>query len=139
MLTDKQQQKIINIAEQARLWAERLVVSKNQDIPKHTSQHTLEGLCAIASHELQTMLYRAGIPADLAIAPNHAFVLVDNDQLAIDITATQFGSRYPEIFLEKTKVIEKDSTWNFKKKLSTHRDAFWNWPKDQVPFALRQK
>lgn len=78
-MLDKQ---IVEIARASRRWAMR-----NRD--RFDCEHSLGGMCAIASGNLHRRLKKHGISSKLAINKEHCFVIV-HDHL-IDITATQFN------------------------------------------------
>ncbi len=81
---------ILNIAQDARKWAENARHAK-LGIPRN-----LQGMCAIASAELHLRLNTAGIPSKFIMSRtvkfSHVYLLVED--YVLDITATQFGGTF---------------------------------------------
>ena len=90
------------VAQGTRAWADRNV--ENMD----TFHHDLCGWCARASAELMIRLRRNASLRNIQIAfnPMHAFVIINGDTV-VDVTATQFGSRYPQILIGSTSELQK--------------------------------
>lgn len=89
--------KVIKIATECRWWAEEV----QKDFPDLFTS-SLCGMCAKASGELFQRLTNANLPAKIAIAPQHAYVIYED--VGVDITATQFGR------LEKVFIFDANNT-----------------------------
>ncbi len=125
------------------------ILSKERKIHvKRFQDKDLSGCCAIVSYNLFETLKRNNIKTTLAIATfeefGHCFLQFEDKIL--DVTATQFSSRIPEVLIiDKEKYIPfliKNSIYNFdlesietfkNKKKFRKRLIELQWPKFQIP------
>jgi hypothetical protein len=86
--------KVMKIAKAVRRWAERYA-------KKYNFNSNLMGLCGIASSLLLKKLREAGYSNFRIVSGNHHAYLVNEDEVVLDCTATQFG--YSELVLVRPK------------------------------------
>ena len=95
--------RIKEVAKSVRAWADTL--PDKYDYPKN-----LGGLCGIASRKLFREFSKRRIQARIACRPGHAFVVLPDYGVLVDVTATQFGGK--EIEIRKLSEIKDISHWD---------------------------
>jgi hypothetical protein len=120
--------KIQAIALKTREWA---INTRTDDFSEH-----LAGMCAIASAELFKRLKAEGFKPKICFTEEHTFILVDG--LVVDVTATQFGSRYKPVSILPFEEAVEDGVWGMEIEYSTRSlksaaefQAEVGWPKYQ--------
>ncbi len=111
-------------------------------VVENINPESFSGACAISAYTLNNVLKRLGYQSEFAIgyfykknfSTSHAFVIVENQ--IVDISATQFGKSYPEVYItdiddkqyrvvfvgskaykDLGKWVEKQNPFNHKRKL----------------------
>jgi hypothetical protein len=115
----------------------RLVCKNLQKEKILHAEPDLSCACAIASALLFHNLKRSGIEATIGYNICHCWVEVGH--LIVDITATQFGKKYPPVYLAGRSI---GGRWHSTSKFSDIR-AFKEhlraeaWPEEQIPHMTR--
>jgi hypothetical protein len=135
---------IATVAYRVRKWAEKQSYKSAEiDSPD------LCGLCAIASAKLFDELRKVGIDSYIAVSidESHCFVVVpqnDDFELIVDVTATQFGSKFgPVEILAVSDAFNKDF-WQigqaFRDVKALNKYQFnAGWPKFQIARIPKKK
>lgn len=119
---------ILTIARQVRKWAE----------DQNWKSSDLMGMCGIAAAELWRQLKKNGIESTICVwdedFSGHCFVVVDETETLVDVTATQFGK--PKVVVKKYRQCKGsfwDVTYTFSdpKELVTYQKAA-HWPTSQT-------
>jgi hypothetical protein len=92
---------IMQQASLSREWAE----NARPDVSE-----TLCGMCAIASADVFRRLKVAGFKPEIWFKPDHSFVHVKG--YIVDVTATQFDSRYDKVIVIPIEQAMLDSLWS---------------------------
>ena len=67
-------------------------------------------MCAIASADVFRRLKAAGFKPEIWFKPDHAFVHVNG--YIVDVTATQFSSRYDDVIVIPLEQAMEDALWS---------------------------
>lgn len=119
--------KIMDIARRVRFWAEELYDEDQKD--KAYFYEDLGGMCGIVSTKLCYELQRENISAKIGCNNYHAFVLIG--KYILDVTATQFDSKFKKVMFFRPKEKEKGiySFWDIDNISDTPND-FIKFQKD---------
>lgn len=120
---------IISIAQKVRN-----DILNHPKVRKHFCDN-LGGCCAIASARLHVELKKNNINSKICLNNNHCFLIVDTN--IVDITATQFGSKYPEVLIVKFGDSGYNAWWSIEYVCHSIDDLLRiqrlnGWPKEQM-------
>lgn len=125
--------RVIKIARNVRQWAEE---NRSDDFDR-----SLCGMCAIAAAELFRRLTNCGIQSKIAMWEEgweaHCYVIVDN-QLIVDVTASQFGRSNVEVVSHHTTDLpvywrKPNKLFNDVRSLIEHQIK-QEWPFEQIAY-----
>jgi len=144
MAFDPVLQEIIQIAHNIRAELEKSL----EDEFSGVFYGDLTGMCAIATSKLFQKCVERNF--DVKIAYNHNHVFLRYKRYVIDITATQFGSKFKKVEVRPLKEMRQLKTsqpnwgktyWDVKERFSSVEDLRAhlfkeNWPKYQIPHVV---
>ena len=126
-------QRIRAIAHRVRKWAEKLQEQRGE---RGMWDENLGCMCGICAYEIFKRARRAGMRCRIAMSCHHAFVIYHGR--VVDVTATQFGNRYPKVVVRRLKG-SNDSIWKVRQIFRTTkalRIEMKHWENQQNPFLI---
>lgn len=102
----------------------------------------LEELCAISSATLFEEFKKHGIKAKIISNSFHCFIRIDDK--IVDITATQFGTHYPKILIQKAEEFKKNIYYKEEYSFTSIKKLYnWQykreWPNRQLAMIIKEK
>jgi len=120
---------VLVVAEETRAFCEKIAASKRSRCKDYHKKPDLAMMCGAASVYLARALRAAGVECQLFEGVFHCAVWVGG--CVVDITATQYGTKYPKVLVlperKYRKTFKTEGVFRKKSELSCE------WPKAQLP------